>query len=45
MQPFAEIIDEFEPLTVFANRTILDVLQGSEYATGDVCLFVLPCSS
>ena len=45
MQSFAEIIDEFEPLTVFANRTILDVWQGSEYGTGDVCLFVLPCNS
>ena len=33
MERFENIIEGFEPLTVFAKRSILDVWQGSEYAS------------
>ena len=34
MELFANIVNGFQPLTVFANSYILDVWQGSEYALG-----------
>ena len=32
MERFEKIIEDFEPLTIFAKRSILYVWQGSEYA-------------
>ena len=34
MEIFAKIVNGFQPLTIFAKSSILDVLQGSEYASG-----------
>ena len=31
MKRFEKIVEVFEPLTIFAKRSILDVWQGSEY--------------
>ena len=36
MERFAKIINSFQPLTTFAKRSILDVWQGSEFASGEV---------
>ena len=36
MEIFAKIVNGFQPLTIFAKSCILDVLQGSEYASGGV---------
>ena len=32
MERFARVVNAFKPLTIFAERSILDVWQGSEYA-------------
>ena len=37
MECFAKIVNSFGPSTIFAKRPILDVWQGSEYASK--CLF------
>ena len=34
IESFAKIVNGFMPLTIFAKRSILDVWQGSEYASG-----------
>ena len=34
MEPFGKIIKNFLRLTIFAKSSILDVWQGSEYASG-----------
>ena len=39
MECFAKIIISKKQLTIFAKRPILDVLQGSEYASGCLNLF------
>ena len=36
MERFAKIINSFQPLTTFAKRSILDVWQGSEFASREV---------
>ena len=41
MERFENIIECFEPLTVFAKRSILDVWQGSEYASAADAYFGL----
>ena len=33
MEHFAKIINGFQPFTIFAKRSILDVWQGSEHAS------------
>ena len=33
MERFEKNIEDFEPLTIFAKRSILDAWQGSEYAS------------
>ena len=33
MEHFEKTVDCFEPLAIFAKRSILDVWQGSEYAS------------
>ena len=33
MERFAEIVKTFQPLTIFAKRSFLDVWQGSEYTS------------
>ena len=30
---FGDVVNSFQPLTIFAKRSILDVWQGSEYAS------------
>ena len=39
MERFAKIVNGWDLLTVLAKRFILDVLQGSEYASESVSLF------
>ena len=34
MKPFVKIVNAEKPLTIFAKSSILDVWQGSEYASG-----------
>ena len=34
MERFAEVLNDWKPLIIFANHFILDVWQGSEYAFG-----------
>ena len=34
MERFAKIVNGWKPLTIFAKLSILDVLQGFEYASG-----------
>ena len=41
MERFADVINGFQPLTIFAKHSILDVWQGSEYFSvlyKDCCL-------
>ena len=33
IEPFAEIVNGKKPLIIFAKRSVLDVLPGSEYAS------------
>ena len=33
MEYFAKIINDYKALTIFAETSILDILQGSEYAS------------
>ena len=35
MEFFAETINDFKPLTIFTKVSILDVLQGSKYASAN----------
>ena len=40
MELFEKIIENFESLTIFEKRSILNVWQGSEYASAaNICLF------
>ena len=32
MERFAKIVNNFQPLTIFTNRSILDIWEGYEYA-------------
>ena len=41
MEHFAKIGNGFYPLTIFAKRSILDIWQGSEYASGLFCSFLM----
>ena len=41
MERFEKIVEGFDPLTIFAKRFILDVWQGSEYATAADAYFNL----
>ena len=38
MKRFAKIVHDFKTLTAFAKLSILDISQGSEYASGDISL-------
>ena len=39
MECFARIFIAFQPLTFFAKRLVLDIQQGSEYASGIASIF------
>ena len=41
MERFGKIIEGFEPSTIFAERSILDIWQGSEYASAAGSYFSL----
>ena len=41
MERFEKIIEGFEPLSIFAKRSILNVWQGSEYASAAEAYVVL----
>ena len=41
MERFAKIVNRYKPLNIFAKRSILDVRQGSEYASAIIHEFPL----